>query len=73
MSNLINKDTLIGDIIKNYPQAKDIIQKYFGKGCFTCPGINMESIGFGATMHSIDVNKMVEEINASIRSQEKVG
>ena len=71
MNKSVNKDTLIGDILKNYPQAKEVIQKYFGKGCFTCPGINMESLSFGATMHSVDVNKMVDEINSVIRSQSK--
>jgi len=68
MSALINKDSFIGDIIKNHPQAKDVIQKYFGGGCFTCPGINMESLSFGAMMHNADVNKMVEEINKAINS-----
>ena len=68
MNKSVNKDTLIGDILKNYPQAKEVIQKYFGNGCFTCPGINMESLSFGAPMHSVDVNKMVDEINVSIRT-----
>ena len=72
MKTVVNKDTLIGDIIKNYPQAKEIIQKYFGNGCFTCPGINIESLSFGAAMHSVDVNKMVDEINASIKSKGEV-
>ena len=72
MKTVVNKDTLIGDIIKNYPQAKEIVQKYFGNGCFTCPGINIESLSFGAAMHSVDVNKMVDEINASIKSKGEV-
>ncbi|OGL39233.1 MAG: hypothetical protein A3C43_07815 [Candidatus Schekmanbacteria bacterium RIFCSPHIGHO2_02_FULL_38_11] len=68
MAGTVNKESLIGDIIKNYPKAKEVIQKYFGNGCFTCPGINMESLTFGAAMHNADVNKMVEEINAAINS-----
>ena len=68
MAEKINKESIIGDIIKNHPNTKDIIQKYFGNGCFTCPGINMESLTFGAAMHNADVNKMVEEINAAINS-----
>ena len=46
------------------PAAKAIIQKHFGSGCFTCPGINMESISFGSMMHNMDANKIVDEINA---------
>jgi hypothetical protein len=41
---LVTKDSVIGDVIREHPGARDVIQKYFGGGCFTCPGINMESI-----------------------------
>jgi hybrid cluster-associated redox disulfide protein len=58
------KDSVIGDVIREHPGAKDIIQKYFGGGCFTCPGINMESISFGSMMHNLDPEKIVNEINA---------
>jgi hybrid cluster-associated redox disulfide protein len=58
------KDSIIGDVIKQSPEAKAVIQKYFGNGCFTCPGINMESISFGSMMHNLDPNKIVDEINA---------
>jgi hybrid cluster-associated redox disulfide protein len=64
MADKITKDTVIGDVVKRSPEAKKVIEKYFGNGCFTCPGINMESIAFGSTMHNIDPNKIVTEINA---------
>lgn len=60
----VTKDTVIGDVIKNIPGGKEVIQKYFGNGCFTCPGINMESLSFGAMMHNHDPQKIVDEINA---------
>ena len=60
----VTKDSLIGDVIKISPGAKEVIQKYFGNGCFTCPGINVESISFGSMMHNLDPNKIVDEINA---------
>jgi len=58
----VTRDSVIGDVIKAVPGAKEVIQKYFGTGCFTCPGINMESIAFGAAMHNMDPEKIVEEI-----------
>lgn len=58
----INRDSVIGDVIKAVPGAREVIQKYFGTGCFTCPGINMESIAFGAAMHNVDPEKIVKEI-----------
>ena len=58
----VTRDSVIGDIIKTVPGAKEVIQKYFGTGCFTCPGINMESIAFGAAMHNVDPEKIISEI-----------
>ena len=58
-----NKDMNIGEVIKAHPGAEKIIEKYFGSGCFTCPGINMESITFGATMHGLDPEVIIKELN----------
>lgn len=58
----INKDIVIGDLIKAYPEAEKVIEKYFGNGCFSCPGIKMESISFGAMMHGIDPELVVKDI-----------
>jgi hypothetical protein len=58
----VTKDSVIGDVIKAVPGAEDVIRKYFGNGCFTCPGINMESIAFGATMHNTDPEVVVADI-----------
>ena len=58
----VTKNSIIGDVIKTVPGAKQVIEKYFGGGCFTCPGINMETIAFGAAMHNMDPEKIVNEI-----------
>ncbi|MBI5026541.1 MAG: DUF1858 domain-containing protein [Nitrospirae bacterium] len=58
----ITKDSIIGDVIKAVPGADKVIEKHFGGGCFTCPGIKVESISFGAMMHNMDPEKIVEEI-----------
>jgi hybrid cluster-associated redox disulfide protein len=59
----ITKEMVIGDVSKANPAAIKVIQKYFGQGCFVCPGMNMESISFGALMHNIDPEAIVKEIN----------
>lgn len=59
----VTKDSVIGDVIRNVPGAEAVIRKYFGTGCFTCPGINMESISFGAAMHNVDPENILTEIN----------
>ncbi len=60
----VTKDSVIGDVIRDVPGARAVIEKYFGNGCFTCPGIKLESISFGAMMHNMDPQKIVDEINS---------
>ncbi|MEK6645139.1 MAG: DUF1858 domain-containing protein [Candidatus Firestonebacteria bacterium] len=62
----INKDMMIGEVLTKYPQTKSVIEKYFGGGCFTCAGINMESLSFGAMMHNVEPETLVNELNAAI-------
>ena len=61
-SSEITQETLIGDVIRNVPGGEDIIKKYFGNGCFTCPGMNMESISFGAMMHGLEPDPIVRDL-----------
>lgn len=60
----ITKDMVIGDILDKKPEAESVIAKYFGMGCFTCPGVRMESLELGASIHGIDAEQIVDEINA---------
>jgi hybrid cluster-associated redox disulfide protein len=60
----VKKDMVIGDVLKVNPGAIRVIEKYFGQGCFTCPGMKMETISFGAMMHNIDPEVIVKELNA---------
>ncbi len=58
-----NKDMNIGEVMSMHSGAEKVIEKYFGQGCFTCPGINMETIAFGAMMHGADSEVIVKELN----------
>jgi hypothetical protein len=68
MKTDVTKESIIGDVIREVPGADKVIEKFFGNGCFTCPGINMESIAFGATMHNMDPEKVVSEIKKLMES-----
>lgn len=59
-----HKDMNIGEVLDIRPEAMKVIEKYFGQGCFTCPGMRLESISFGAMMHNVDPEQMVAELNA---------
>ena len=58
----ISSESLIGDVIRNVPGGEDVIKKYFGNGCFTCPGMNTESIAFGSMMHGLEPEPLVSEL-----------
>lgn len=66
MSDKITKEMSIGDVLAQYPETAEVFQKYFGQGCFTCPGAKIENIAFGATMHGMDAEVIVRELNETI-------
>lgn len=65
----VTKDSVIGEVIKTVPGAEEVIRKYFGSGCFTCPGLNIETIAFGSTMHNADPEVIVDEINKLLEDE----
>ena len=65
----VDKNTIIGEVVKMSPETSKVIEKHFGNGCFTCPGINMESIGFGSMMHNLDPQVIVDEVNAVLAAE----
>ncbi|MHB8160474.1 MAG: DUF1858 domain-containing protein [Thermoleophilia bacterium] len=67
--NEVDGETIIGDVVERLPGGADVIEKYFGNGCFTCPGIRMESINFGATMHGVNAEAVVADLRALLESQ----
>ena len=67
----ITKKTSIGDVIQNYPEAESVVKKYFGAGCYTCPGSKTEDIAFGATMHNVDPEVIIKELNEIIEKHKQ--
>ncbi|MBI4830886.1 MAG: DUF1858 domain-containing protein [Candidatus Lindowbacteria bacterium] len=67
---LITVDYLIGDVLRDYPQTLPVFRKYFGEGCFTCPGARLETISFGALMHGLDAKAVVDELNECVSGVE---
>ncbi|UCD57503.1 MAG: DUF1858 domain-containing protein [Candidatus Hydrogenedentota bacterium] len=59
----IDANHLIGDVLRDFPETEAVFKKHFGNGCFTCPGARLESIAFGATMHGLDTDAIVRELN----------
>lgn len=58
----INKDTLIGDLLKMAPEKADILLET-GMHCLSCPASQMETIAEACEVHGIDVDELLEKIN----------
>ena len=69
----ITKKSTIGEVFSKYPETEPVFQKYFGSGCFTCPGSKTEDIAFGAMMHNIEPEKIIEELNEAIKKKAEGG
>lgn len=65
----VTKEMTIGEVMEKYPVTEDIFKKFFGEGCFTCPGAKTEDIAFGSGMHSVDPDVIVKELNEAIAAE----
>ena len=62
--SLITKETSIAEAINICPKAADVFTKY-KMGCFACLAASAETIEEGALMHDIDVQAIVNDLNAA--------
>lgn len=58
----IDKDTLIGDLIRMKPQSIDTLLR-FGMGCIACPASLNESIAEACMVHGMDPDYLLAELN----------
>ena len=60
---VIEKTTKIGEIIENAPEKADILLE-IGMHCLGCPSSQMETLEEACEVHGIDVNEVLEKLNA---------
>ena len=66
---VITKKSTIGEIFSKYPETEPVFLKYFGSGCFTCPGSKTEDVQFGAMMHNVEPQQIIDELNEAIQKK----
>ncbi len=59
----IRAENILGDILTVYPTTMKVFRKYYGEGCFSCPGQATESVTQSAMMHNIDERRILSELN----------
>ena len=62
----ITKEMKIEEILQRYPESVEIFLKH-GFHCLGCAAASFENLEDGAKAHGIDADKLVEELNATIK------
>jgi len=61
----ITKDTIIGEILDIAPQTAPIFMS-IGMHCLGCPSSRGETVEQACMVHGVDVNALLEKLNAII-------
>lgn len=59
----IGVESVIGDVIRDYPGTEEVFRRFYGEGCFSCPGQAFETIAQSAMMHNVELDKILRELN----------
>jgi len=59
----IRADSVLGDILAAYPETEKVFRRYYGAGCFSCPGQATESVKQSAMMHNVNEKEILTELN----------
>ena len=62
---MITKDMGIIEIAQKFPEVLPVFQQ-FGMGCIGCMAAHFETLEQGAAAHGVDVDEMVNALNAAI-------
>lgn len=61
----ITKEMTIGEVIRNRQEAIKILMD-FGMGCVGCPSAQSETLEEAASVHGIEIEKLMEKLNAAV-------
>ncbi len=62
---MITKDMLIGETLDQYPELAQFFLA-IGMHCLGCPMSRGESIEDACAVHGVDVNELLEKLNAAV-------
>lgn len=60
---MITKDMIIAQILQQNPNAAEILMRN-GMGCLGCPSAQSEPLSLAADIHGLDLEKLLQELNA---------
>lgn len=59
---MIDKNMRIGELLEQFPEKADILLEA-GMHCLGCPASQAETLEEACSVHGIDVEQLVEELN----------
>ncbi len=62
----IRPDQIIGEVLASHPETEAVFRKYYGSGCFSCPGQKTETIKQSAMIHNVDLDRLLEDLNRAV-------
>ena len=63
---MITREMNIRDVIEKYPEVIPVFQKY-NMGCIGCIAASFEKLSDIASVHGVDVETFVDELNNAIK------
>jgi len=64
----IRADQVLGEILVQHPETEAVFRKYYGSGCFSCPGQATESVRQRAMIHNVDMEQLLADLNRAARA-----
>jgi hypothetical protein len=56
------ENKLIGDIVKEYPEMSQIMERYFGQNCFKKPGLKIQTLAMACILFGVNQKGLFQEI-----------
>ncbi|OGU05707.1 MAG: disulfide oxidoreductase [Geobacteraceae bacterium GWC2_58_44] len=64
---MITKDMTITEILTRYPETLPVFERY-GLDCYDCQIAEFEQLEHGASVHKVDIDILLIELNRNIKS-----
>jgi hypothetical protein len=66
----IGPDTLVGDILRQYPALRETIAALFGPDCLSCKSNQRETLTYTAWHKGLDPEAVVRALNDALKGKQ---
>ena len=62
---MITKEMTISEILRRHPETLPVFERY-GLDCYDCQIAEFEELEHGASVHKVDIDQLVHELNSRL-------